>query len=123
ASYRVSRAGQKEVFPAEQVDRLLRRAIRQKRFVSLFYEGRRRVGEPHDYGLRKGKPQLNFYQTDGESKSGKLHSWRTLDTSKISQLEILDDPFEGTRATSTERHLEWDEVHASVTLRASKRRR
>ena len=99
------------------MDSLLRRAILEKRLVSLVYDGCRRVGEPHDYGLRLGKDQLNFFQTAGESKTGKLPSWRTLDASGISQLTLLDRTFAGTRETATRRHLKWDKVHVSVTVR------
>jgi len=103
-----------------QVDELLCRAIAARCLVSLVYDGLPRTGEPHDYGLRAGKAQLNFYQTGGRSRSGKLPSWRTLDVARISELETLDKEFAGTRDTSTARHLRWDEVYASVTLRASK---
>lgn len=98
------------------VDAVLRRAIAQKRQISLMYQGCRRAGEPHDYGLRNGKDQLNFYQTAGQSRTGKLPSWRTLDVQGITELQLQDRTFEGTRETATRRHLDWDEVYASVTL-------
>jgi predicted nucleic acid-binding protein len=100
---------------AEPVDKLLRRAIRGKRLVSLMYDGLLRIGEPHDYGSRKGKDQLNFYQTAGASKTGRLPSWRTLDVRDISEVKLLEGGFGGTRSTRTQRHLDWDEVYASVT--------
>ena len=37
--------------PAEEVDALLRAAIGQKRLVELVYLDKRRIVEPHDYGV------------------------------------------------------------------------
>jgi predicted nucleic acid-binding protein len=108
---------------AAQVDKLLRRAIARKQLVSLVYDGLRRVGEPHDYAVKNGKVQLNFFQTGGQSKSGKLRSWRTLDADQISDVEVLDRPFTGTRETPTGSHRKWDEVLASVTLQPTRKRR
>lgn len=102
---------------AESVDKLLRRAIRGKHLVSFMYDGLLRIGEPHDYGSRKGKDQLNFFQTAGASKTGRLPSWRTLDARDISGVKVLEGTFGGTRSTRTQRHLDWDEVYASVTPR------
>jgi hypothetical protein len=55
----------------EALDRLLRVAIAEKRLVSFTLHGRSRIGEPHDYGVIKGVTTLFFYQTAGESNSGK----------------------------------------------------
>ena len=112
-----------QVHVPEQVDKLLRRAIARKQLVSLVYDGLRRVGEPHDYGVIKGKTQLNFFQTGGQSKSGRLRSWRTLDADRISNVELLEKVFEGTRETPTDNHKKWDEVLASVTLQRTRKRR
>jgi hypothetical protein len=102
--------------PNADVDRLLRLAIAEKRLISLTYAGYARVGEPHDYGSRNGKDQLNFYQTAGGSSSGKL-DWRTLDAERIAQLQLRDEHFAGTRATDSGRHIEWDHLYATVTPR------
>ena len=100
-----------------EIDRLLRVAIGEKRVVSLTYKGLPRVGEPHDYGLRNGKDQLNFFQTAGQSKSGDLHSWRTLDVNGITRFELQDEHFAGTRETDSGQHLQWDKLYATVTPR------
>lgn len=99
-----------------ELDRLLRRAIDERRLISLTYQGRPRVGEPHDYGLRNGKDQLNFFQTGGQSKSGGL-DWKTLDVRGITQLQVQDQHFAGTRETGSGRHLQWDRLYATVTPR------
>ena len=64
--------------PVQSVDRLLREAIADRRLVSFTLHGRPRVAEPHDYGLIKGIATLFFYQTGGESNSGKPLGWRGL---------------------------------------------
>ena len=59
----------------------------------------RRTGEPHFYGLRLGKDQLNFFQPGGLSKSGKV-DWKTLDVSPAALAEIAKvgfDPVFGAR--------------------------
>ncbi len=80
--------------------------------VRFMLGGRPRVGEPHDYGVTKGTPKLFFWQTQGESQSGKLPGWRWAELGKMSQLEILDKRFAGPRPA--ERHNKWDRLFASV---------
>jgi hypothetical protein len=99
-----------------EVDRLLRVAIENTLLISCVYQGLPRIGEPHDYGMRQGKDQLNFFQTGGRSKSAKL-DWRTLDVDGITQLRVLEQHFPGTRATPSGRHLQWDRLYATVTPR------
>lgn len=104
-------------------DKLLRRAIRGRHLVRLVYQGLPRLGEPHDYGLRNGKPQLSFYQTQRTGRSGKPQSWHTLDVPGISALTLMADTFPGPRTTDEQQHLRWDEIYASVTLRPTRTRR
>ena len=101
------------------VDKVLRQAIAQKRLVSLAYERRLKQGEPHDYGRIKGKLRLNFFQIDGQSRTGEQESnvWKTLDPAKITQLRLLPDRFPGTRDAPSGAHKRWDELIATVTLR------
>lgn len=100
-----------------QLDRLLRLAIAQRRLVSLTYQGCPRIGEPHDYGARNGKDQVNFFQAGGVSRSSPLPTWRTLDATGITLIEVLDQHFAGTRETPSGRHLKWDRLYATVTPR------
>jgi len=62
--------------------------------------GCRRLAEPHDYGVIKGETRLFFYQTGGESRSGKPVGWRWAVLSKISPRE---------------RHVKWGVLFASVS--------
>jgi predicted DNA-binding transcriptional regulator YafY len=105
--------------PSADVDRLLRLAIAEKRLISLTYDGYPRVGEPHDYGCRNSKDQLNFFQTAGGSSSGKL-DWRTFDVERITRLQVRDEHFAGTRETGSGRHLQWDQLYATVTPRGNR---
>lgn len=101
------------------IDKVLRQAIAQKRLVSLAYEHRPKQGEPHDYGWINGKLRLNFFQTAGQSRLGELESnvWKTLDPAKITQLRLLQESFQGTRAALRGAHKRWDELIATVTPR------
>jgi hypothetical protein len=44
------------------LDQTIRTAIAQKRLVRIRYDGRVRVAEPHDCGIRKGVERLLGYQ-------------------------------------------------------------
>jgi hypothetical protein len=101
----------------EPPDNLLRTAIEDRRLVAFVLHGRPRVGEPHDYGIIKEVATLFFYQTGGESNSGKPVGWRRAVIAEISRLRVLDERFAGPRATSTDRHLQWDTLFASVSSR------
>jgi hypothetical protein len=103
------------------IHRILCEAITQKRKVTFMYDGSHRVAEPHDYGIREDAvaqddPQLLYYQTAGESRSGGIPKWRYALLSKISDVEMLNDGFPGTRPVSSDKHTGWKLVFASVTL-------
>lgn len=100
--------------PLESVDSLLRSAIAERSLVSFSLHGCARVGEPHDYGLINGVPTLFFYQTGGESNSGKPLGWRRAVLGEISHLKVSDRKFAGPRPTSSGRHIQWDTLFASV---------
>jgi hypothetical protein len=97
------------------LDSVLRAAIAQRRLVSFLLDGCRRIAEPHDYGVIRGEGKLFFYQTDGESRSGRPVGWRWAVLSKMSDLKLLDERFAGPRPGRTGRHVNWDELLASVS--------
>ena len=99
------------------LDSLLRSAIADRRLVSFTLHGRPRIGEPHDYGVAGGVPTLFFYQTGGESNSGKPAGWRNAVVGEIIDLRVLDEHFAGARPAPTGRHKTWDQLYASVSRR------
>ena len=101
------------------VDKAIRTAIADKRLVSFELDGLPRVGEPHDYGISNGVPQLFFYQVGGKSSSGAPVGWRTAVLSKVSGMTILERQFAGSRPAPSGRHKKWDKLIASVSSRES----
>jgi hypothetical protein len=101
----------------EALDRLLRAAITERHLVTFTLHGRLRIAEPHDYGVLKGITTLFFYQTAGESNSGKPLGWRNAAIDDISGLRVLDERFAGTRVAPTGKHKQWDRLYASVSIR------
>jgi hypothetical protein len=95
------------------IDREIRLAIRERRLVELVYGGRRRIVEPHDYGVRHGVTKLLVYQVRGES-GGPVPGWRELDVPKISGFTVLDETFPGSRGAAHDDHKRWDRVFARV---------
>src|SRR5258708_31470859 len=71
------------------VDSILREAIAQRRLVSFLLDGRRRIGEPPDYGIVGGVPKLFFSQTGGETRSGRPSRWPWAGVSNMSDFELL----------------------------------
>ncbi len=59
------------------VNRLLWKAIEERRLIRLRYNDRERIVEPHDYGVQNGVVKLLAYQVAGSSKH-KLPNWRWL---------------------------------------------
>src|SRR5438132_2854406 len=80
------------------VDPRLVTAIAERRLIRFVYDGRPRIAEPHDYGVRNGSVQLLVYQIGGESRSGGLPEWRCVKLAGVSELQLLDIQFEGPRA-------------------------
>jgi hypothetical protein len=99
------------------VDRLLRSAIHDRRIVTFMLHGCHRRAEPHDYGIIGGVPKLFFYQVGGRSRSGRPVGWRWAVIAEIEHLAVLDETFEGTRQTGSDRHIEWDVLFATVSGR------
>jgi hypothetical protein len=92
------------------------RAIAEKRLVEFVYkEGRTRIVEPHDYGIRSGVETLLGYQISGESRSRAPHGWKDFDVGGLHQLRVLERRFAGSRADSSQHHRTWDTLFARVT--------
>lgn len=92
-------------------------AIAGRRLITFLLHGRRRIAEPHDYGIIGGSHRLFFYQVGGGSRSGSPVGWRWADLSALSHLEVLERVFPGPRATHTGRHVSWDRLIATVSPR------
>jgi hypothetical protein len=99
-------------------DEQLRFAIARKQLVQLTYNGRTRIAEPHDYGVKNGTRRLLVYQlrasgaTMQEQKPER--GWRLLEVSKIEECSVLDETFGGSRGQSSQRHIVWDELFVRV---------
>jgi hypothetical protein len=91
-------------------DELIRLAMTQRRLIQFSLNGRLRVAEPHDYGVRNGVPQLLVYQVAGDSRSGKLPNWRWVVLSHMLGLEVLDPMFRGRAHAEPE----WDRLFLRV---------
>jgi hypothetical protein len=96
------------------MDELIRQAIAERRIVAYRYNGQRRYGEPHLYGVMDGQPKLLVYQTGGTSFSGPYPNWRRLDLAGISRFTITGRSFEHPRLNSSAEHPEWTEIWAIV---------
>jgi|SRR5882724_4606932 len=89
-------------------------AIHERRLLRFTYHGKDRIVEPQDYGIQKGTVNLFTYQTAGESSSSSLPDWRKFAALSMSNLELLDEHFPGSRSVPTQRHQEWDVLFARV---------
>ena len=84
-------------------------AIRERRVVEFDYEQCHRVVEPHTLGYVDGVEELLGYQIGGESRSGRLPSWRRFRVAAIANLVLLTRRF-GSRPSGTGRHASWDRI-------------
>ena len=91
------------------VNLLLWKAIHERRLLRLTYKGRERVVEPHDYGVHNGVAKLFAYQVGGSS-SHKLPAWRWMEEELISNIQLLDRRFRGSRPSVSGRHHKWDKL-------------
>jgi len=96
------------------VHKLILTAIHGKRVLRFTYHGKERIVEPQDYGIQKGTANLFTYQIAGESSSSRLPDWRKFAVLSISQLELLDESFPGSRSVLLQKHQEWDVLFARV---------
>jgi hypothetical protein len=97
---------------AAETHHLLLAAIREKRLVRFTLDGKTRVAEPHDYGVRGEAVRLLAYQISGASH-GPLPGWRWIDVTRMAGLESLEKRFAGGRPTSGKHH-QWDVLFARV---------
>lgn len=81
---------------ADEVLRLLRTAILEKRAVAAVYQGYRRLLCPHMLGRNHvGQWRLLAYQYGGESQSGlQSGNWRCLVPDQLRELELRNDPWQ-----------------------------
>jgi hypothetical protein len=96
-----------------QPDPLLWSAIEHRRMIRLFYHGKERLVEPHDYGILNGTAQLLGYQVAGSS-SRPLPNWILMKVEEMADLEMLEKVFAGGRPTASGKHLRWDVLFIRV---------
>jgi hypothetical protein len=89
--------------PDPELHQLILAAIGQTRLLRLHYRNRNRIVEPHDYGEHNGVIKLLSYQIGGSS-SGPLPNWRWIETDQISEAQLLDETFAGSRPTPSGKH-------------------
>lgn len=97
-----------------ETDQLILTAICEKRLLRFSYNNQLRIAEPHDYGVQKGVVNLFTYQVGGRTSSGRLPEWRKFAVQNISNLELLEQSFAGSRSLSSQIHQEWDVLFARV---------
>lgn len=69
-------------------------AIRERRVLSIQYDGYLRTVEPHAYGESKdGTQLLRAYQTSGGSDSGERQGWKLFDLSKAYSISTNQQTF------------------------------
>lgn len=103
------------------LDRTIRSAVAERRVLQFMYDSYARVAEPHDYGIHKGARKVLCYQVGGNSGSGKVPDWRTFLVDKISRASIGTATFAGSRPVPG-KHIDWDELFASVSRKPYRRR-
>ena len=98
------------------LDGRIRFAIAGRRLLQVDYKQRRRVVEPHDYGVQHGVARLFVYQlsASGPPLEGEARVWRLLDLPKIEGCTVLEQTFAGSRGDAHERHHKWDVLYARV---------
>ncbi|MGE0404751.1 MAG: hypothetical protein AB7O65_00510 [Candidatus Korobacteraceae bacterium] len=100
--------------PEPTVHNSILRAIQKKQLIRFIYNGKERIGEPHDYGIQNGSVRLLTYQVGGKSSSGRLPAWRWMEVTRMSDLQVLEETFLGSRGESSSKHHAWDHIFARV---------
>ncbi len=100
--------------PDPNVHETILKAIDEIRLLRFVFDGKERIVEPHDYGIHQGHVRLFSYQIRGQSKSGRLPAWRLMDVPEMSEVQILDETFGGSRGDASQNHRKWDRVFARV---------
>jgi hypothetical protein len=101
-------------------DPLLREAIENRRLIRLIYHGRNRILEPHDHGILNGSVQLLGYQVAGSS-SRPLPNWILMKVDEVTDLELLDQTFQGGRPIASGKHRKWDKLFIRVKPAADRK--
>lgn len=101
----------------ESIDEQLRHAIENTRLIEVIYNGKRRVVEPHDYGVHSGEERLLVYQlrTVPPSAGRPTSGWRLLDVAKIQNCYVLSESFPGSRGHAHRKHVAWEILYARVS--------
>lgn len=89
-------------------------SIEKRHHIQFLYDGKKRIAEPHDYGIQNGCIRLLVYQFAGESNSGRLPAWRLTDVDGITELKTLGTSFPGNRPAPSGQHHRWDQVFIRV---------
>ena len=100
----------------ESIDEQLRHAIANKHLIEVSYNGKRRIVEPHDYGIHNGAERLLVYQLRSVPASSDRQAigWRLLDVSKIQSCVALTQSFLGSRGQAHRNRLKWEILYARV---------
>lgn len=98
----------------ELLDSLLKTAISEKKIIEFNYHGYRRIVEPHVYGIKDGKYQIQVYQIAGGSESGGIPEWRRMDLDEVSGMRLSEERFKGPRPYPSGKHSEFDDIIAVV---------
>ncbi len=74
---------------------LIIQAIREKCKIEFTYKNKKRIADPHVFGVNtKSNEVILCWQTGGSSSKPKdLPNWRMFKTSKIQDLQITNDKF------------------------------
>jgi len=92
-------------------------AIAERRLLSFSSRRCSRIAEPHDYGVIGGVRKLLYYQVGGRSNSEPPTGWRWAEAAEMSGVNLLEQRFPGPRDAPSGRHVNWDEIFASVSRR------
>ncbi|HEV3036969.1 MAG TPA: hypothetical protein VHA33_04195 [Candidatus Angelobacter sp.] len=107
--------------PDPKVHSVILKAIDEIKLLRFVFGGKERIVEPHDYGVHQGLIRLFAYQVAGESTTGHLPAWRLMEAAKMSEVEMLDQTFPGSRAESSQQHRQWEKIFARVKKKEKKR--
>ena len=93
------------------IDRQIRSAIAQRHLIRFRYGSPARVADPHDYGIQHGLLRLLVYQRRALPIA---RGWRMLEVAKITELQVLEETFAGSRRAAHSHHFHWDTLFARV---------
>lgn len=80
------------------VDAIICRAIRERRWLLVDYGDTRRVVQPHVYGDdHAGDRLLSAYQVSGGSTSGAPQGWKSFRMDRVTQVALGEGTFHGAR--------------------------